>query len=56
MTLIEFHEFLKLYAWELLVTVISTASVCTLFVIWIEIRNERITKNWKEYVNAPQTR
>jgi hypothetical protein len=50
--LIQIHEFLLLYAWELLFTFASVVFVCTLFVVWIEHRNEQITKNWRPYENS----
>ena len=52
MNLIEFREFLHLYAWELLVTFVSLIFVCGGFTLWIEDRNEQITKNWKGALDA----
>lgn len=40
-------EFLHEYAWELLVITTSITVVCASFAVWIDWRNEQITKNWK---------
>lgn len=46
------QAFLFQYSWELLVFFTSVSIVCCLFGYWIDKRNEQISKNWKEYVNA----
>ena len=50
--LIEIQLFLFQYSWELLVTLVSITCVCSVFALWMDWRNEQISKNWKEYVNA----
>lgn len=52
MTILEFHEFLTLYAWELLTAAVSMTLVCSVFGIWIDYRTEQITKNWKGALDA----
>ena len=50
--MIELHNFLLDYAWELLVTTTSIAVVCSGISYWIQRRDEQITKNWKGAIDA----
>lgn len=52
MSLIEIQLFLYQYAWELLVFFTSITIVCFGFAVWIDYKNEQITKNWKGALDA----